>query len=184
MSDAFVTGEKVRLRGLQRSDMEVYRRWLANPEVTAFLEMGWKPLSDAEVESVFASMTASPEAVAFAVEDKATGDLAGVAGLYLIQWLARRAQFNILLGEPKMWNRGLGTETLKLLLDYGFETLNLESIQLGVNADNLRAVRSYEKAGFVHEGRRRKFVYRNGRYFDSLMMSMLREEYAALKRSA
>lgn len=184
MTGGFLIGEKVRLRGVARSDMDAYRRWLADPEVTAFLEMGWKPLSDAEVDGAFTSMTASPDAVAFAVEDKATGELAGVAGLYLIQWLARRAQFNILLGEPKLWNRGLGTEALKLLLAYGFETLNLESIQLGVNADNVRAVRSYEKAGFVHEGRRRKFVYRNGRFFDSLMMSMLREEYSALKRGA
>lgn len=184
MSEGFLVGAKIRLRGVRRPDMEAYRRWLADPEVTAFLEMGWKPLVDSDLDSVFGSLTASPDTVAFAIEDATTGEAVGIAGLYLIQWLARRAQFNILIGEPRAWNRGFGTEALNLLLAYGFETLNLESIQLGVNADNLRAVRSYEKAGFVHEGRRRKFVYRNGRYFDSLMMSMLREEYAALKRGA
>lgn len=184
MSDGFLIGEKVRLRGVRREDMEAYRRWLADPAVTEFLEMGWKPLADADLDATYHSLTANPETVAFIVEDKATGEAVGVAGLYLIQWLARRAQFNILIGERKAWDRGFGTESLQLLLRYGFETLNLESIQLGVNAENARAIRSYEKAGFVHEGRRRRFVYRNGRYYDSLMMSMLREEYFALKRGA
>ena len=82
-----------------------------------------------------------------------------------------------LIGEPRVWDKGFGTEATALTVSYGFEVVNLESIQLGVNADNSRAVRAYEKVGFVHEGCRRKFIYRNRRYDDLVVMSIIREEY-------
>jgi RimJ/RimL family protein N-acetyltransferase len=180
----FLVGEKVVLRGAQRSDMEAYRAWLDNPAVTEYLEMGWRPTSDRDLEDTFNLLTQASDAVAFVIVDKETDRPVGTCGLYLIQWVARRSQFNILIGEPDAWNRGFGTEALCLLVAYGFDRLNLESISLGVNAENKGAIRSYEKAGFTHEGRRRKFVYRNGKYYDSLMMSILREEYEANRGDA
>ncbi len=177
----FLTGEKIVLRGARREDMALYRGWLDDERVTEFLEMGWRPTSDKDLDDTYRLLTEAPDAVAFIIVDKENDRAVGTCGLYLIQWVARRAQFNILIGEPEAWNSGFGTEALNLLVAYGFDRLNLESIQLGVNADNKGAVRSYEKAGFVHEGRRRKFLFRNGRYYDSLMMSILREEYEARK---
>ena len=181
MSEGFIIGEKIALRAIRRSDMGAYARWLDNHDVTHFLEMGWKPLSEPDLEATFKSLTESAETVAFVIEDRASGEAVGTCGLYLIQWVARRAQFNILIGEPSVWDKGFGTEATRLVVGYGFDTLNLESIQLGVNADNDRALKSYEKTGFVHEGRRRKFVYRNGRYYDLVVMGIVREEYQAAK---
>lgn len=182
-ASGFLTGDKIALRGIRRSDLEHYRRWLDNAEVTHFLEMGWRPTHDQDLEAVFKNMTENHETVAFVVEHKSSGQPVGVCGLYLIQWLARRGQFNILIGDPAMWDQGLGSEATRLILAYGFDTLNLESIQLGVNGDNVRAVRAYEKAGFVHEGVRRKFVYRNGRYYDVVVMSVLREDYESTRKT-
>ncbi|MCJ7435442.1 MAG: GNAT family N-acetyltransferase, partial [Anaerolineales bacterium] len=75
------------------------------------------------------------------------------------------------------WNQGLGTEAMTLLLRIGFETLNLNRIFLRVYADNSRAVRSYEKAGFILEGTLRQAVYKKGRYEDLHIMSVLRSEW-------
>jgi RimJ/RimL family protein N-acetyltransferase len=177
----FLIGSKITLRGALREDMTVYRRWLDNPIVTEYLEMGWRPTSGAILDETFEALTNAADTSAFVMVEKTSGRAVGTCGLYQIQWVARRAQFNILIGEPDAWNKGLGTEALELLLDYGFERLNLNSIFLGVNAENKGAVRSYEKAGFVHEGCRRQFIYRNGRYYDSLMMSVLQSEYRAAK---
>lgn len=167
------------LRGWQREDMAAYRRWLADPKVTAFLEMGWRPISDVQSEADYRSMTEGSDNIVFAIVDADGGQTIGTCGLYQIQWPARRAQMNILIGEPSAWNKGKGTNALENLCAYGFLTANLELIFLGVNAENKGAIRSYEKAGFVHEGRRRSFVYRNGKYFDSIMMSLLRAEWMA-----
>jgi RimJ/RimL family protein N-acetyltransferase len=76
-----------------------------------------------------------------------------------------------------LWNQGYGTDAMRLLLRHGFETLNLNRIMLDVYDTNPRAVRSYEKAGFIHEGRKRQGMYKNGRYIDILQMSVLREEW-------
>jgi RimJ/RimL family protein N-acetyltransferase len=176
---AFLEGEKVILRGVRREDLKLYREWLDNPSVTKFLEMGWKPTSEQDLDAAHASLSGDADNIAFVIVDRESGDPVGVCGLYLISWVARRAQFNILIGEPSAWDKGFGTQALSMLLDYGFGTLNLESVNLGVNSENKRAQRSYEKAGFVTEGRRRKFIYRNAQYYDLVVMSILREEYLA-----
>ena len=173
----FLTGEKVGLRGMRRDDLALYSKWLDNPEVTAFLEMGWKPTTEADLETTYREATSDPNAVVLVICDREMGAPIGTTGLYLIHWPCRRAQFRILIGEPSYFDSGCGTEATRLMVVYGFRTLNLETIYLGVNAENARAIRAYEKAGFTVEGRQRQFIYRNGRYYDCVNMSVLRDEY-------
>jgi len=68
------------------------------------------------------------------------------------------------------------------LLRHCFDTLNLNRAYLHVYAENLRAKRSYEKAGFVEEGRLREGVYKHGKYDDVIVMSILRSEWIAPKK--
>jgi RimJ/RimL family protein N-acetyltransferase len=70
---------------------------------------------------------------------------------------------------------------MSLLRRHGFETLNLNRIYLRVYADNPRARRSYEKAGFVEEGCLRESVFRHGKYGDLFIMSVLRSEWTIRK---
>lgn len=73
--------------------------------------------------------------------------------------------------------KGYGTEAMRLMVGYGFDYLNLHRIELGVYAFNPRAIRAYEKAGFVKEGVRRDALCWNGEYYDSIDMSILRHEW-------
>lgn len=182
MTGAFLTGSKIILRGLRRDDLEPYRGWLADSDVTHYLESGWRPPSDADMEAIFAEGAASKDAVALVIAKRKGGRAIGIVGFYGIQWICRRAEFRILIGERGAWNKGYGTEAARLLLDYGFDRLNLETVFLGVNAENKGAIRSYEKAGFVHEGARRRYIYRNGRYYDAVLMGVLRDEWLARRK--
>jgi len=101
----------------------------------------------------------------------------GTTGLYSINSIAHSAEFRIFIGDKEFWGRGIATECAQLLVDYGFNRLNLNMIWLGVNTENKAAVRVYEKAGFTHEGRLRQVQYRNGRYYDVFRLSILREEW-------
>ena len=68
-------------------------------------------------------------------------------------------------------------DSVKLLLQYGFKRLGLNSIQLGVNAENKRAIKSYKNAGFIVEGKRREFIYVNNKFNDMIFMSILSNDY-------
>lgn len=179
----FLAGKKVALRALRRADLELYRGWLENQDATHFMESGARPYGDAQIEEIYRSSTESHDTVVFVIEAADTKKPVGVVGLYLIQWICRRAEFRILIGEPDAFDRGYGTEATELIVGYAFDRLNLENVFLGVSAENKRAVRSYEKAGFQHEGVRRRYIYRNGRYYDAVLMSALRDEWQARKKS-
>ena len=182
MSDrGFLTGEHILLRGIRRTDVEAYRHWLDHSEITYFMEMGARPTSDADLEEFYRLSTESAENVVFAIVHKDTNKPMGIVGLYAINWICRRGDFRIIIGETDLLGQGMGTEAAHLVLAYGFETLNLEVVTLGVNTENKRAIGSYKNAGFVAEGTRRKLIYRNSRYYDVLQMSVLREEYYSNK---
>lgn len=175
MTKAFVEGKDVSLFPFRREHLPAYQSWLDNPSVTQFMEQGWRPPTEGDLENLYASMTGADSAV-FAIVNNATGNVIGSCGLYAIQWICRRADFRIIMAAESQ-GKGLGTEAARLTISYGFDRLNLETIYLGVNTDNKAAIKSYEKAGFTKEGVRRKLIYRNGVYYDALMMSILRDEY-------
>ena len=82
-----------------------------------------------------------------------------------------------MIGDKKYWNQGLGTETIKLLLDFGFNIHNLNNIMLTVFDYNKRAQKVYEKTGFKLIGKRRKAKFYNGKYYDELFMDALVSEF-------
>ena len=89
----------------------------------------------------------------------------------------RTATLGIFIGDNKERNKGYGKETIKLLLDFGFNYLNLNEINLDVMEFNKRAIKCYEKVGFKEYGRRRKCIYLNGNYYDKVSMDILKSEF-------
>lgn len=83
------------------------------------------------------------------------------------------------IGERAFWGKGYGTDAMMVVLRYAFQELNLRRVSLTTFEYNPRAIRSYEKVGFIHEGRARKFLLREGRRWDLIFMGILREEWLA-----
>jgi len=176
----FIVGKKMYLRGLERKDLTGnYFQWANDPDVTYYMFMGVKPNSIEQMEEEYNRLVSSNNDVVFAIIDKKTHKHIGNAGLYAINWVSRSAEFRIIIGEKEFWGKGYGAESTKLLVRYAFEKLNLNKVWLGVNAENLRAVKSYENAGFVKEGILRQEIHRNSKYYDAIRMSILRSEYYA-----
>ena len=94
-----------------------------------------------------------------------------------LNWVVRRGEWGILIGEPEHWNQGYGREVARRMLEYAFEELNLNRVELRVNAANPAGIKAYEAAGFVREGTLRQAGWVEGRYEDMLVMSVLREEW-------
>ncbi|NPU99796.1 MAG: GNAT family N-acetyltransferase [Brevinematales bacterium] len=113
----------------------------------------------------------------FAIVDLATDTHIGDCGLHEIDWVNRTASFGIMIGEKEFWGKGYGAEATRLILDYGFNILNLESIRLQVKEFNKRGVRAYEKAGFKMLGIQRKETFFGRKGWDVANMDALAEEF-------
>ena len=105
------------------------------------------------------------------------GDLVGECGLQAIDHFNRRCELGIGIGRD-FWGKGIGQDAVGTLVDYAFEHLNMNRVELFVLADDPRAVGAYRKAGFVEEGRLRRKSWVRGEYHDELVMSRLREEWS------
>jgi diamine N-acetyltransferase len=100
--------------------------------------------------------------------------------LHEIEPVHRVAEFGIVIGEKEFWNQKFGREATTLMLKHGFEDLNLNRIYLHVYENNLRGIAAYKAVGFVYEGSLREAVYKNGRYLNVYVMSVLHSEWKAI----
>jgi len=174
-----IHGERIRFRGPERADLPCFVAWLNDAEVRAGIS-AFLPMSLAREENWFEEMLKRPpEEQPFAIEAKQKDNwvLIGTTSFFDFNWRARKAEIGIMIGEKSFWDQGYGSETMLLMLRHGFETLNLHRIYLKVYSTNPRAIRAYEKVGFVHEARLREAHYDNGGYSDDLIMSVLRQEW-------
>lgn len=94
-----------------------------------------------------------------------------------INWIVRRAEWGILIGDPANWNQRFGREAARRMLQYAFEELNLNRVELRVHTGNIAGIKAYEAAGFVREGTLRQAAWTDGRFDDVHVMSVLREEW-------
>ncbi|HWQ83552.1 MAG TPA: GNAT family protein [Anaerolineales bacterium] len=174
-----IQGKRVRLRAPTRTDLPQFVAWLNDSEVIAGLLVSI-PMSLEDEEAWFAGMLNRPLAehpMVIEIQREEAWIAVGNCGFHNIDWRARAAEVGIFIGEKSLWNQGYGSEAMRLLLAHGFSTLNLNRIALDVYETNPRAIRSYEKVGFVHEGRKRQAMFKDGKYFDILIMSVLRAEW-------
>lgn len=113
----------------------------------------------------------------FTIRAIADNQLLGDINLDVVGWNMRDAYVGLGIGPRDFWGKGYGTESMQLILQYAFTELNLRCVTLTVFEYNPRAIRSYEKAGFRHEGRQRGAILREGKRWDVLYMGILREDW-------
>ena len=173
-------GKLVRLRPIEREDLPRYIQWVNDPEILAYFGT-YLPYNLAKEEAWFDGMNKDASVINFAIEYE--GRHVGGCGFIGIDHRNQSAEVGLFIGDKDLWDRGLGQDALRTMLDYGFDQLNFHRIYLRVFAENARGVHAYEKIGFVHEGRFRETNWRHGRWQDMLVMSILRREWYA-KRDA
>ena len=171
-------GEKIRLRHIERDDLPRFVEWFADPEVRHHL-MVYLPFSLAQEERWFENLQGQlerQEVLVLAIETT-EGVHIGNLGLHAIDWKNRNAELGIFIGEKAYWNQGYGTDAIRTLLGLAFREMNLHRVFLRVDADHPRGIRCYEKVGFRRDGTLREVVFKEGRYLDQHVMSILRAEF-------
>ncbi len=176
MQTPFLLGPRLYFRPIERDDAPRLAAFVNHPDVRRNL-LVHRPMNTAQEVSFVDTITASPRDVMFAIVLRDGDRMIGTTGLHEMDFRSRRATFGMLIGEPSEWGKGYGTETTRMVLDYGFGTLNLNRVELEVLEHNAAGLRAYEKAGFRREGVLRQHHYVNGAYVDTLVMGILRSEW-------
>lgn len=169
--------ELIVLRPLKGSDLEQLVKLHNDPEVKTMAAMHQFPVSP-ELEKQWLEnilMDKSNTKAYFGIEVREQGLLAGVCFLQSINWVDRTAWLGISL-ITEYQGKGFGKRALKLLLDYGFNKLNLYKISLYVLSVNESAIVMYEKSGFELEGTLKQHCNVDGRRCDLLIMSRFNDK--------
>ena len=179
-----VEGNKIALGPLIKSDLDRLWRWVNDKEVTQYLHL-FPFLMSRETEEKWLqrALESSDKDLIFAILLKPDYIHIGNVGLHRIDLINSHAEIGILIGEKQYWNKGYGTEAMILALDYAFNVIGLHKVYLRVMEFNKRGIRCYEKVGFKIIGRLREHINRCGRYWDLLLMDILREEFNKLHAS-
>lgn len=171
-----IMGTKCFLSPVSMQDVEHYTEWLNDLNVT--LNLGFADhIYTVEKEKETLEQLLKGNNSLFAIIDKDSNKLIGNVGLHRIDLINGNGELGIMIGDKNFWNRGFGTEAIKLALDYGFNILNLHTIYLSVIAFNERAVKCYQKAGFKEIGRFNQWRRIGGEYHDLIFMQVMAEGF-------
>ena len=173
-------GKLVRLAAPQPDDWEIKVRWYEDSEFLRLLDSEpARPKSADEFKSDYEKYGSEPNFFWFHIRTLEDDKLIGFINIHRIEWNNASGWLGMGIGDRNYWDRGYGGDALELILNYGFNELNLYRIGLTVFGYNVRARHVYEKAGFVEEGVQREALYRDGERHDVTFMGLLADEWRA-----
>ena len=182
-----IEGKKVRIRSVELRDLdEIMKHWNKMELRKLLGNYALGPASrDDEEEWIKNTWKQRKEKKAFVFGIETTSDdkFIGTLGLHSCDWTNRSAILGIAIYAPKNRGKGYGQEAINLLLDFAFKTLNLNRVELITFDFNQRAQKCFKKVGFREVGRKRKAYFVDGKYHDTLMMDILREEWLSPTKS-
>ncbi|MFX1376831.1 MAG: GNAT family N-acetyltransferase [Promethearchaeota archaeon] len=176
----FIEGTRINLCPSNTDHINLYTKWMNSPKTRKYARY----VIPQNVEEVKKMFEPKEERVAseifFEIWHRADEKPIGYVGLIRIRWFNRRAFIFYLIGETEYWGKGLATEAVKLIMEYGFNELNLNKIKATVFTPNIASIRVLEKINFKHELTLKKEVFIDGKYVDALKFSILKNEWKKL----
>jgi RimJ/RimL family protein N-acetyltransferase len=166
------------LKPLQPQDVTLFYSWLNDREAIQFsLSLFQKLNTKEEIDIWFKGLLAEKHNLTLGIFLEENNKLIGYSGICSISDQNKSGEYFIFIGDKSLWGRGIGTLITKQIIKIGFENYNLNRIMLTVSEQNTAGIIAYTKAGFKEEGRLRQANFRDGKYHDKIVMSILAEEW-------
>lgn len=176
------TGKLIKLREYREADIPHAQTFINDPDIKFNMTPGvpW-PLTLKDEQQFIHGITSGQDNYCFAIETLDTGAYIGGCGINWLDWKNSRAMIGIFIGPAEFQGRGYGTDAMHVLISFIFNEMNIRKIKLLVYAFNERAVKCYQKCGFVVEGIKKAEVFKQGAYHDEIEMALFREDWLARK---
>ena len=178
MNSKFLESRNILLRALSSTDdLSNYESWLNDQEITMYMGSGKFPSTVDSLKEYIMKYNSSKEGMLLGIFPKENQKHIGNITLHMIDWIHRKAEIGIIIGDKNDFKKGYGTEAVNLLLKHGFERLNLHKITAGMVSLNNGSVKLFEKCGFEIEGTLKQDFYFENNYYDTFRYGILKESY-------
>ncbi|MBL4938512.1 GNAT family N-acetyltransferase [Clostridium sp. YIM B02515] len=171
-----LVGQKCYLSPLNSSQSEKVAKWSNDMEV-AIRTGDISDMITNEIQRGYLENMNNSSGYAFYIIREEDNEVVGIGRLMRVNFINRNAIMGMFIGEKNNRNNGIGTEATKLLLDFGFNILNLRNIMIETYSFNEPAIKVLKKCGFKEIGRRRKSIIYGNNEYDEVLMDMLNEEF-------
>ena len=172
-----IDGKSVSLRPMRADELEQFHAWVNNPDILPYWYGRTKSLEEIKADYTSDYFTDNDPYTGrcFTIEREQVP--IGMICYNRIDRDNRNVELDMLIGDKKFWNKGFGSDALLAFIRYLFSIFPLNRIWLGTYSYNQRALRAYEKVGFKREGILREDAYIDGKFVDSVVLSILRREF-------
>lgn len=171
-------GERIRLRGLEPEDAETFHALNSDSEMARNFDFLWPPSSLAAVKNWIDEQSkkgAENDEIHCVIETK-SGDFVGTINAHHCDRRVGCFQYGLAIHAGQR-RKGYASEAVCLLVRYFFEELRYQKVTVTVYSFNEASIQLHERLGFQLEGRLRRTLYTNGRFYDQLYYGMTREEF-------
>lgn len=177
----FIQGKKIILRAFEAGDEQMIARIENHPAPRETLFYAFPTNSMQQKEKIERFLN-DHHTILLTICRADDNEPIGQTAFFRIDWVGRMAVFYIGIADKENWSKGYGSEATRLMIDYAFDTLNLNRIQLHVAKGNPWALKTYQKCGFIIEGELREAMFHQGKYCNFYVMGLLRSERNNLKQ--
>ena len=168
----------INLKPLEKNNVTFFYKWINDKEVIKFsLSLFHKINSKHEIDKWFLKLINNKNNLQLGIYLKSDNTFIGYAGICDISKTNKSGEYFIFIGDKEYWGKGISTQVTKEILRIGFNEMRLNRIMLTVYKQNIGGLKSYKKAGFIEEGILRDASYRNNKYHDKIVMSVLKPEW-------
>lgn len=167
-----------KLRELKREDLKKINEWRNDSELVNYLGAPFRYIN-LDIDNKWYDNYMLNRSIAIRcaiVEIPNENNILGLVSLTNIDFINRSAEFHIMIGDKDNRGKGIGYFATTEILKHAFNNINLNRIELGVLENNCRAIKLYEKIGFKREGVKRQSTYKNGKFVNMVIMSVLKNE--------
>ncbi len=178
--EKFLVGKHISLHSLRPEDLKEdkpYFSWLDDLSLDLYTERGYFPNSEARMEAYYTSAMNNPHIILLGIFDNKTNVHIGNITFSEINWINRRASISYIIGNKNFMRKGLATDAVLMMMQYGFNKLNFERIWAGSSELNIGSIKVLKKSGFKKEGVMRNHLFRNGKHCNVIIFGSIRNEW-------